>query len=302
MAVATADAEGIFTPARPLNLRRTLAPLGYGPWARREDGAVWLATRTPEGVATLHVARRPDMAIALEAWGPGAGWAVAHGPALCGEEDDDSGFKPEHPLLVRLHRAGGGVRIPRTGAVFEALVPIVIGQQVTTEEARDSYHHLVHALGEPAPGPLKLKVPPPPQVLAATPYWAFHRFGIERRRADVIIRCARSARRLEETNAMDIASAYRRLLAFPGVGPWTAAKVAMVALGDADAVPVGDYHLPHSIGYVFDGTPRSTDERMLELLEPYRGHRARVIRLIIEAGISAPRFGPRKPLRLIRDR
>jgi 3-methyladenine DNA glycosylase/8-oxoguanine DNA glycosylase len=192
--------------------------------------------------------------------------------------------------------------MPRSGAVFEALVPTVIGQQVTSEEARESYRHLVNALGEPAPGPVRLKLPPSPQVLARTPYWALHRFGIERRRADVIIRAARSAKRLEEITTMDRADAYRRMQAFPGIGPWTAAKVAMVALGDADAVPVGDYHLPHSVGYLFDGTPRSSDERMLEILEPYRGHRARVIRLIVEAGIAAPRFGPRKPLRRIIDR
>jgi 3-methyladenine DNA glycosylase/8-oxoguanine DNA glycosylase len=154
-------------------------------------------------------------------------------------------------------------------------------------------------MGEPAPGPVALKVPPPAEVLARTPYWRFHRFGIERRRAEVIIRAAQSVKRVEETSSMDIDSAYRRLLAFPGVGPWTAAKVAMVALGDADAVPLGDYHLPHSVGFAFDGTARSTDERMLELLEPYRGHRARVIRLIIAAGIVAPRFGPKKPLRNI---
>ena len=73
----------------------------------------------------------------------------------------------------------------------------------------------------------------------------------------------------------------------------------MVALGDADAVPVGDYHLPHSIGFALEGTARSTDDRMLELLEPYRGHRARVIRLITYAGIGAPKFGPHKPLRKI---
>jgi 3-methyladenine DNA glycosylase/8-oxoguanine DNA glycosylase len=73
--------------------------------------------------------------------------------------------------------------------------------------------------------------------------------------------------------------------------------VAGVALGDPDAVPVGDYHLPHIVGYAFEGTPRSTDERMLELLEPFRGHRGRVIRLLTVAGIGAPRFGPRKPLR-----
>jgi 3-methyladenine DNA glycosylase/8-oxoguanine DNA glycosylase len=134
-------------------------------------------------------------------------------------------------------------------------------------------------------------------VLARTPYWTFHRFGIERRRAEMIIGAARSAKRLEETVVMDIPAAHQRLGAFPGVGPWTAAKVALVALGDADAVPVGDYNLPHSVGYALEGTPRSSDERMLELLDPYRGHRARVIRLIGVAGISAPRFGPRMALR-----
>jgi 3-methyladenine DNA glycosylase/8-oxoguanine DNA glycosylase len=96
---------------------------------------------------------------------------------------------------------------------------------------------------------------------------------------------------------MDLPSAYRRLEAFPGVGPWTAAKVALVALGDSDAVPVGDYHLPHAIGYALEGTPRSSDDRMLELLEPYRGQRARVIRLLTISGIGAPRFGPHMPLR-----
>jgi 3-methyladenine DNA glycosylase/8-oxoguanine DNA glycosylase len=258
--------------------------------------AIWRATRTPEGAATLQIEKH-NGSVEVTAWGPGSDWAVAHAPALCGEEDDDSGFVPLHPLLVRLHREIRGIRIPRTYAVFEALVPTVILQQVTTEEGVNSYRHLVNALGEPAPGPVALKLAPTPQVLAHTPYWAFHRFGIERRRADVIIRAALSVKRLEETVAMDRESAYRRMLAFPGIGPWTAAKVAMVALGDADAVPVGDYHLPHSIGYALEGTPRSSDERMLELLEPYRGHRARVIRLITAAGIAAPRFGPKKPLR-----
>ena len=168
---------------------------------------------------------------------------------------------------------------------------------MTTIEAHKSYRALVDAFGELAPGPVRLKLPPSAQVLARTPYWTFHRLGVERRRAEVIIRAARSASRLEEITTMDIASAYRRLQAFPGVGPWTAAKVAFVALGDADAVPVGDYHLPHAVGYALEGTVRSTDERMLELLTPYRGHRARVIRLLTLAGIAAPRFGSKQPLR-----
>jgi len=177
------------------------------------------------------------------------------------------------------------------------LVPTVIGQMVATDAAHESYRKLVYELGTVAPGPANLRVAPPAAVLAGTPYWAFHRFGIERRRADAIIRAAVSARRLEETTAMSIPDAWQRLQAFPGVGEWTAAKVALVALGDADAVPTGDYHLPHMVGNAFDGTARSTDERMLEILEPFRPHRARVLRLLLLMGASAPRFGPRMPLR-----
>ena len=276
----------------------TLAPIGLGPSLRIDRNEAWRATRTPDGPSTIHLTHSRDR-IEVEAWGPGAQWASSRAAALCGGEDDPSGFQPLHPLISDLHRRHLGLRLTRTGAVFEALVPVVLAQKVTTIEAHAGYRALVDALGEPAPGPVRMKIPPSAQVLARTPYWTFHGFGVERRRAEVIIRAATSAYRLEEITTMDRDGAYRRLEAFPGVGPWTAAKVALVALGDADAVPVGDYHLPHAVGYALDGTARSTDERMLELLAPYRGHRARVIRLLTISGIAAPRFGPKQPLRNI---
>ena len=96
---------------------------------------------------------------------------------------------------------------------------------------------------------------------------------------------------------MTIADAYARLLAFPGIGPWSAAEVANVALGDPDAVSVGDYHLKNQVSWALAGEPRGTDERMLELLEPWRGHRGRVLRLIGIGAGHAPRFGPRMPTR-----
>jgi endonuclease III len=285
-----------FETSRPLDLFSTLAPIGFGPSMRIDGADAWRATRTPEGPATIHL-RQTGGTIQVEAWGPGAEWAAAQAPSLCGEHDDPSGFRPQHRLIADLHRRNPGLRLPRTQAVFEALVLAVLEQKVTTIEAKAGYRALIGGLGEPAPGPVRLRIPPSPQVLARTPYWTFHGFGVERRRAVVIIEAARSAKRLEEITTMDRAGAYRRLEAFSGVGPWTAAKVALVALGDPDAVEVGDYHLPHAIGYALEGTARSTDERMLELLDPYRGHRARVIRLLTMAGIGAPRFGPHKPLR-----
>ena len=275
----TADAEGRFEPRRPLDLRRSLNLLGYGPWARREDGAVWFATRTREGPATLHLARR-NGTVDVRAWGPGAAWAAAHAPALCGEEDDDSGFDPTHPVLARLHRESRGLRMPRTHAVFEALLPTVIGQQVTSEEAHESYRHLVNALGEPAPGPRRLTLPPDPHSLANTPYWAFHRFGIERRRADVIIRAARSVKRLEETVTMDLPSAYRRLQAFPGVGPWTAKIYLLMALRRPDIWPDGDVALATAFGRLRKMKARPTFIELAKFAERWRPYRSVAARML----------------------
>lgn len=287
-----------------LDLRRTLAVMRRGahdPTMVLAPGECRRASHTPEGPATTHLLHRAGR-LEVESWGPGADWAADHAPALAGLCDDDTGFDPTlHPVVRDLHRRLPGVRIGRSGAVSEAVVPSILEQKVTGLEARRSFKTLVRWLGEPAPGPGGLTLPPTPEALAATPSWTFHRAGVERKRAETITRAMHRWRRLEEAATMPMADAYTRLLAFPGIGAWTAAEVALVALGDTDAVSVGDYNLPHQVSWGLAGEARGDDARMLELLAPWAGHRARVLRLVVAGGGRAPRFGPRHAVRSLRD-
>ena len=279
----------------PLDLVATLGPVRRGrhdPCLRLTPREAWRATRTPDGPATIHLHHLGGEVVA-EAWGPGADWALDAAPALVGAHDVDRDIPVHHPLVADLARRHAGMRVGRTGAVTEALVPTIIEQKVTGMEARRAWHAIVRALGEPAPGPPGLLVPPSPAMLATTPTFRFHRLGLERKRADTVRRVCDRAVRVEEAATMSLADAYRRLQAFPGIGPWSAAEVALVALGDPDAVSVGDYHLPSMVTWAFLGERNGTDERMLELLEPYRGHRARVLRLLGAGHAGPPRRGPR---------
>ncbi|MCU1455295.1 MAG: 3-methyl-adenine glycosylase [Acidimicrobiales bacterium] len=281
--------------ASPIDLVRTLRPLAHGPHdptVRLARRSVWRATRTAAGPASIRYVT-VGATVEVEAWGPGAEDALEQAPAVIGALDDDASFEPDHALVRRLRHDHPGLRIPRTGAVVEALVPAVLEQRVTSFEAHRSFRDLVTCYGEPAPGPGDLHLPADPELLAGVPYYDLHVLGVEKKRADTVRRIAGNARRLEGTVLLSLEAARTRLSEVVGVGPWTAAAVAMVAYGDADAVPIGDLHLPGMVSWALTGEAVNDDERMLELLEPFAGHRARVIRLIAVAGLHPPRRAPR---------
>ena len=293
------DASATLPLPFPLDLELTLGPLRRGPsdpTIRFESDGVWRAARTPDGPATVRLQPGGNRLVA-DGWGAGARWLIGRVPSLVGFDDKPESFKPANRLLWDLHRHHPGLRLGRTGLVFEALLPTILEQKVPSVEAYASYARLVHAFGETAPGHAGLMLSPSPQRLAATPYWEVHRLGIERRRFAVIQLAASRAARLETTSTLEPSEARRRLMTLPGIGPWSAAEVSAVAYGDRDVVSLGDYHLPHQVAWGLAGEVRGTEARMLELLEPYRGHRARVIRLLTLGGIQAPRFGPRMRLR-----
>jgi 3-methyladenine DNA glycosylase/8-oxoguanine DNA glycosylase len=285
----------------PIDLRLTLAPLRHGPrdpTIRLRRGESWRATRTPEGPAGTYIRSLADR-VEVSAWGPGASWALEHAPDLVGLHDDPRGFEPTDDFMARLHKGAGGLRMCRSLSVVESLLPTVLEQKVTSDEAHDAYARIVWKLNEPAPGPCRLMLPPDPKNVARLPYWWFHPFGVERKRADLMIRVCARAGRLEEAVSMERDAAERRLRALPGIGAWTAAHIAQAAFGDPDAVIVGDFHLPHIVTWTLASEPRGSDERMLELLEPYLGQRARAVRLLVLAGGRPPNRSIRRPIRKI---
>ncbi|MFI9269114.1 DNA-3-methyladenine glycosylase family protein [Kitasatospora sp. NPDC052896] len=292
-----APAERVWRPGHPLDLHRTLAPLRRGPGdpACRVtgDGAVWRASRTPAGPATLRVAARSGE-VHAQAWGPGAEWLLDRLPVLLGGTDDPSGLALPPGRVREAQRTNPGLRLCRTGLVLESLVPAVLEQKVTSDEAYRAWRLLLHEFGTPAPGPAEgMRVAPSAREWAMIPSWAWHRAGVDPKRSATVVRAARLAPRLEEAAGFDPAAAVARLTAVPGVGEWTAAECLQRSNGDPDAVSVGDYHLPNIVGWALAGRPRSDDAQLLDLLAPYAPHRHRVCRLIALTGLRPPRYGPR---------
>ncbi len=296
----TPDAEGIVPLPGPVELAATLWPLAHGsgdPTIRFGADGVWRASRMPSGAATVHLRQLAADRIAVQAWGPGADEAVAGAGELVGALDDPSALVPHHSVIRETVRRHPGLRLPRSRRLFEALLPAICEQKVTGVEARRAYRALIRAHGERAPGPPGLWVAPSPMTLTRLPSYAYHPLGIERRRAEVIRNVARVAARLEAFDTP--AAADRALRSLPGIGPWTSAEVRRVALGDPDAISIGDYHIPNLVAWALAGEPRADDARMLELLVPYAGQRGRVQRLLEASGVRIPRYGPRTAPRSI---
>jgi 3-methyladenine DNA glycosylase/8-oxoguanine DNA glycosylase len=272
----------------PLDLRETLRPL-HGRFA--QDGW-WLAARTPEGAASLRV-RRTRAELVGESWGEGSGWLLQRLGAIAGLNDDPAAFATDHPIVGELHRRYPGRRFGRTDLVFRSLLIAICGQKVTGTEAGRAMRGLTHRFSEPAPGPNPgLRLPPDPERLTAAPYHDYHQLHLEKRRADLIRRIAGQADRIDGLADSTPGESAAALESFLGIGEWTRAKTLEVSHGDPDQVPVGDFHMKHMVVHHLTGEDRGTDEEMVELLEEFRPHRGRVLRLLHSVG-HEPKFGPR---------
>ncbi|MDO3698514.1 DNA-3-methyladenine glycosylase 2 family protein [Curtobacterium sp. MCSS17_005] len=299
---ASGDASRVDTVYRPggaVDVASTLRPLQRGsgdPAFQVVGGVVWLALRTPSGPASVAIRRAGDT-IAVSAWGSGAPWAVEHAPDLLGRGDDWSSFDVSgNEFLAAARHRQPGLRLLRTNTVVAMLVPAIMEQKVTSRQAWGAWRYLLRRHGTPAPGPAPagMMVPPNAPTWARIPSWEWHRAGIEPGRSATVMRAVKLAPALERTLAHgrggEVVST--KLQSIPGVGRWTAAETAQRSHGDPDSPSVGDFHVPALVGWALTGAPVD-DDGMLELLEPWRGHRERVVRLIGGSGFRKPSFGPR---------
>ncbi|MFK7985752.1 MAG: DNA-3-methyladenine glycosylase [Sandaracinaceae bacterium] len=294
----------VVTLPGPLDMKRTLGRLTLAlgdPTTRVDGGAHWFAFHTEAGPASVRYEQRDSETVEVDAFGPGAEVALASAGAHLGADDRPESFRSDHPVVAPLIARFDGLRFGRSGRVLERLVPAILGQKVTGKGAARSWRELVWATSERAPGPVQsLWLPPTAAQLRRLAYQDFHPFGVERKRAMIILSVVRRAKTLERLATADPELAWSRLNAFHGIGPWTAANVLSGARGDADLVPVGDYHFCHMVVHAFTGKDRGSDDEMMELLAPFAPHRGRVVAMLMAAGVSAPRFGPRMPVRDIR--
>ncbi|RFU21059.1 DNA-3-methyladenine glycosylase family protein [Geodermatophilus marinus] len=295
----------VAVPVGDVDLGATLAGLAWlagDPTLRCVPGRFERATVTPEGTAAVEVAWRDGAAEArVRAHGPGADRLLDGAPGLLGLEDDVTGFDPADPPLRDLWRRHRRERIPRTGTVWHDVAWLVVQQRVTRQDAAAQWRRLVTGLGAPVPGLPSVTAPPTPDRVARLDPAGLHRWGIERRRGEALIGAARACLRLHAQDDADPATVLAVLGGVRGIGPWTTASLATCTWGDADAVPPGDAGLPARVAWTLAREERADDARMLELLEPHRPHRQRVVRLALHAP-PPPRRAPRGRRHDIRPR
>ncbi len=270
-----------------------LSVRGRGP---SSSGRFVRATHTPDGPGTLAIEWN-DNQISIETYGPGASWLDGQAPRMLGA-DDVSDHRLEHaahPVVAASAVAARHLRFGASGNLYHELLPTIIEQRITIGEAHAQWQRLCFELGEPAPGPFtRLLLPPQPDVLMRQPSWWFHPLGIDRKRAEPLIKVGWHASKFWQWASLEPNQAAAKLRLIPGIGQWTVGSVLGPALGATDAVAVGDYHLKNMVAFNLEGAARGTDERMLELLEPYAGQRGRVVRMLARHGSPPPKFGPKK--------
>ncbi len=203
------------------------------------------------------------------------------------QDDRYATFATEDTGILRLHTLLPGLRLLRVPWLYDMTCSAILQQRIRFVDAMREWRRIVARFGDE--GPLGLRVFPSAATLTTVPMFELQQLGMDERRARTLLRFARETMFVPLRHPMSFAGIRQYLLRIPGIGPWTTESVMGYGAGDTDAAIPGDLHLPHLVCYALAGETEGSDERMLELLEPFRGHRFRIIRLLYASRLVVPR-------------
>jgi AraC family transcriptional regulator, regulatory protein of adaptative response / DNA-3-methyladenine glycosylase II len=126
------------------------------------------------------------------------------------------------------------MRVPGCWDGFEIAVRAILGQQVSVKGATTMAGRLVAEFGG-------AKVFPEADALAEAD---LVRIGLTRQRAETIRQLASSVAKgdVSFNTSLGLEAFEQRMIALPGIGPWTAQYIGM-RIGEPDAFPTGDLYL-----------------------------------------------------------
>ncbi|MGZ4691850.1 MAG: DNA-3-methyladenine glycosylase 2 family protein [Acidimicrobiia bacterium] len=177
------------------------------------------------------------------------------------------------PLLAPLVRKHPGLRVAGHVDGFELTMRAIVGQQVSVAGARTVLGRLTATLGTSVPfadDGLTMAFPGPDSIAGAS----LEQFPMPKARAATMQRVAAAVAsgELVVDPGVDREELRARLLAIPGIGPWTVAYVALRALGDPDVFLPTDLGVRHALGHLGrPGDPRSAD-RESQAWRPWRSY------------------------------
>jgi 3-methyladenine DNA glycosylase/8-oxoguanine DNA glycosylase len=257
----------------------------FDPTAALAEGCFRKAFFYRGETAAVEICRDGD-ALEVSAFGPFAKTLLEETVAGMRQDDGYAAFPAEDVGIFRLHRRHPGLRLLRVPWLYDTTCSAILQQRIRTVDAMRDWRRIALRWGSDAP--LGLRAFPEAETLAVVPQFELERMGIDARRAKTLLRFAKEMRFVALQPMMEFGRLRETLLRVSGIGPWTTETVLGYGAGDADAAIPGDLHLPRVVCYALAGEFKGTDERMMELLEPFRGHRFRVIRLIYASGLDTP--------------
>jgi len=177
--------------------------------------------------------------------------------------------------IARLVRGREGLRLPRSGSIFEGLVWVVVGAQVNVSFAAQCRAALIELAGTKMG---EFVAHPTPAQVAALDYADLERRQFSRRKAEYLIDAARAIEagtlELEGGRSEPVPLVAERLGAVRGLGPWSVQYLLMRSYGFEDCAPIGDVALAEALKRFFALDERPDAPAATRLMEAFAPHRS----------------------------